>query len=396
MRRYWQPAALSEELPPGGPPMPLRLFGEDLVLFRDDQGRVGLLGLHCAHRGMDLSYGRVEDGGLRCLYHGWLYDVHGNCIETPGEPLGSRLCEGVRQRAYPCQEVGDVIFMYMGPGEAPLLPNYELLHVASEHRFATKIYLECNYLQALEGNMDSVHVQFLHRRLGRDRDERSRWRPKDNYVGPRRTEESDFGIWSYRPDQSGKLFGGPDFIFPSLCLTGGGFAEPGDGYAINWRVPLDDTSHWLFRLRFIRSRPVSQKDRDDYAKLLTPDYKLTRNRSNRYLQDREEQRTSTYAGMGRLNVVDDAAANETQGRIQDRTQEYLGEGDRSIIAARKMLLRAIQTVKEGGEPPGIIRDPEVNKLDPIFLKRNAPPKEQEAEEIFAETGQRWVKSVVKS
>jgi phenylpropionate dioxygenase-like ring-hydroxylating dioxygenase large terminal subunit len=145
MRRYWQPAALSVEVPPGGPPVPLRLFGEDLVLFRDDQGRVGLLGLHCSHRGTDLSYGRVEDGGLRCIYHGWLYDVHGNCLETPGEPSGSRLCEGVRHRAYPCQEVGDVIFMYMGPGEAPLLPNYELLQVPSEHRFATKIYLECNY-----------------------------------------------------------------------------------------------------------------------------------------------------------------------------------------------------------------------------------------------------------
>ena len=246
--------------------------------------------------------------------------------------------------------------------------------------------------------MDSVHVQFLHRRLRKkgDQDERSRWRPHDNYVGPRRTEETDFGIWSYRPDQEGKLFGGPDFIFPSFCLTGGGFAAPGDGYAINWRVPIDDTHHWLFRLRFIRSRPVSQKDRDDYATLLTADYKLTRNRSNRYMQDREEQRTSTYAGMGRLNVVDDAAANETQGSIQDRTQEYLGAGDRSIIAARKMLLRAIQTVQESGEPPGILRDPNVNKFDPIFLKRNAPPTEQEAEEIFAETGQRWVSSVVKS
>ena len=187
LRRYWQPAALSEELPPGGPPIPLRLFGEDLVMFRDDTGSVGLLGLHCSHRGTDLSYGRIEDGGLRCIYHGWLYDVQGECLETPGEPAGSRLREGVRHPAYPCQEAGDVIFTYMGPGEPPLLPNYEVLSVPPEHRFVTKIFLECNYLQGLEGNMDSVHVQFLHRRLS---SRRTQFHPPvgDDYVGPRRLD----------------------------------------------------------------------------------------------------------------------------------------------------------------------------------------------------------------
>ena len=110
MRRYWQPTALSEELPPGGAPVTVRLLGEDLVLFRDDQGRPGLLGLHCAHRGADLSYGRLEDGGLRCIYHGWLYDVHGQCLEQPGEPAGSTFHQRIRLPAYACHEQAGVIF----------------------------------------------------------------------------------------------------------------------------------------------------------------------------------------------------------------------------------------------------------------------------------------------
>src|SRR5438093_8921255 len=146
MRRYWQPAALSEELPPGGAPLSIRLLGEDLVLFRDEQGRPGLLGLHCSHRGADLSYGRLEDGGLRCLYHGWLYDVEGRCLEQPGEPIGSTLrqaqgrpfAERIQHRAYPCIEQAGLILAYLGPGEPPLLPAYKFLTASTELSFATK------------------------------------------------------------------------------------------------------------------------------------------------------------------------------------------------------------------------------------------------------------------
>src|SRR5437763_5802059 len=133
-RRYWQPAALAEELPPGGAPLPIRLLGEDLVLFRDEEGKPGLLGVHCAHRGADLSYGRLEDGGLRCIYHGWLYDRTGRCLEQPGEPAGSTFHERIRHLAYPCREVGGIIFCYMGPGEPPLFPGYEFLSVPDDHR----------------------------------------------------------------------------------------------------------------------------------------------------------------------------------------------------------------------------------------------------------------------
>jgi phenylpropionate dioxygenase-like ring-hydroxylating dioxygenase large terminal subunit len=405
LRSYWQPAALSEELPPGGPPIPLRLFSEDLVLFRDEHGRVGLLEMHCSHRGTDLSYGRVEDGGLRCVYHGWLYDVSGKCLQTPAEPPDSHLKDYVRHRAYPCQEAGGVIFTYMGVGEPPLLPNYEVLAAPPDHRLMTKHYHECNYLQGLEGSQDGTHVRFLHRFLKSESGARKleehpkelakgeevsfREPPPDEYFGPVRVEENDFSVWTYTANRAG----GPEYTFPSLCLTSGGPQAAGDGYLIYWRVPIDDTHHWLFAFSFKRSGPMPEEHK--YARswaMMTPDYHFIRNKTNRYLQDREEQRTSTFTGMGSVFVVQDSMANETQGPIQDRTREMLGVADMPIAAWRRMLLRAIRTVQDGGEPPGLIRDPSVNAVDPIFLKRNAPPSDTDLEAILAETGGRWVKT----
>src|SRR5438045_387096 len=145
-------------------------MSEDLVLFRDDAGEIGLLGIHCSHRGADLSYGRLEDGGLRCIYHGWLYDRTGRCLEQPGEPSpppqpspargeGARpFHERIRHTAYPCQEVAGLIFAYLGPGEPPLLPPYEFLTAPEDHRFTTKTLKECNFLQASEGNIDPQHL----------------------------------------------------------------------------------------------------------------------------------------------------------------------------------------------------------------------------------------------
>jgi len=148
----------SEELPPEGAPLPVRLLGEDLVLFRDDQGRPGLLGIHCSHRGADLSYGGVEDGGLRCIYHGWLYDIHGHCLDQPGEPGGGEHRESICHPAYSCQEKGGIIFTYLGAGEPPLLPNYDWLTVPEDHVAVTELFSECNYLQGNESNMISSTI----------------------------------------------------------------------------------------------------------------------------------------------------------------------------------------------------------------------------------------------
>ncbi len=407
-RSYWQPAALSEELPPGGPPIPLRLFSEDLVMFRDEDGRIGLLDLHCSHRATDLSYGRIEDGGLRCVYHGWLYDVNGKCLQTPAEPPGSHLKDFVRHKSYPCLEKGGVIFTYMGEGEPPLLPNYEVLSAPPENALMTKHYIECNYLQGQEGSEDLAHVPYLHSFLSTEAGARKRTeRPQEtkakgtsyldadspsqrDYYGPIRVEETDFSVWSYY--SSGTA--GPEYTFPSLCMTFGGPQSPGNGYQLYWRVPIDDTHHWQFALAFRREGEIPEQHR--YSRtwaMMTRDYHLIRNKENRYLQNREEQKTTTFSGMGAVFVPQDTMANETQGPIQDRTKEMLGVADMAIAAWRRMLLRAIRTVQEGGEAPGRIGDPKVNEVDPMFLKRNAPPSDAELETNLVETRGHWVTSL---
>ncbi len=357
MRRYWQPVALSEELPQGGYPIPREVMGEELVLFRDDQGRVGLLDLHCSHRAADLSYGRLEDGGLRCIYHGWLYDVNGRCLETPAEPEGSNLKLTIRHPAYPCQEAGGVVFAYMGPGEPPLLPNYEIFSAPDDHRFVMKYHLDCNYLQGLEGNQDGIHTRFLHRNVNR---ENTQWRFGD-------VEETDFGVWGT---------GRPVYLLPSHCLTGGGSQDRGDGYMMYWRVPIDDTHHWQYIMTFRKSAPWEPGFADSEHSMVNADFYPHRNKTNRYLQDRELQHSTNYTGIGLDFPPQDACVNEGAGVIQDRTKERLGAADVIIIASRKLMLRSIRMVQEGLDPPGVIRDPEVNSVDPLLLKRNAPLSEQ--------------------
>ena len=163
MRRYWQPAALVDELSGNRPVKPIRLLGEDLVIFRDESGRYGLIERHCPHRGADLAFGRLEDGGLRCAFHGWLFDVSGKCLQTPAEPDNSPLCANIRQKAYPVRERSGVLFAYLGPGEPPDLPDFDCFVAPDEYTFAFKGLIECNWLQALEVGIDPAHASFLHR-----------------------------------------------------------------------------------------------------------------------------------------------------------------------------------------------------------------------------------------
>ena len=163
-RRYWHPVALSEEIPtPGGKPVQLKVLSEDLVLFRDDSGQPGLLGLRCSHRLTSLAYGRVEDGGIRCPFHGWLYDVSGRCLQQPGEPEESSFKDKIRHTAYPCREMGGMIFAYMGPPEKqPPLPRFETLVREDGSRKTDYYPINSNYLQNLEGALDPIHSTFLH------------------------------------------------------------------------------------------------------------------------------------------------------------------------------------------------------------------------------------------
>jgi phenylpropionate dioxygenase-like ring-hydroxylating dioxygenase large terminal subunit len=385
MRRYWQPVALAEELPPGGAPLKVKIFSEELVLFRDDRGRPGLLGLHCSHRGTDLSYGRIEDGGLRCLYHGWLYDIRGRVLEQPGESGGGTRRDEICHLAYPCQEAGGVIFAYMGPAQPPLIPNYEFLTVPERYRTVTKILVHCNYLQSNEGNMDPVHLSFLHRYLqetdiSRPRIVRGSDASDNSLLGKDEVptievELTDFGlrIYSIRQAEPDKRYLRiTNFVFPNLGAFGG--STVGEGYSVHWHVPVDDTCHWKYVFMFSRERPLGQELRDKGHAELTSDYALIRNDANRYLQDRESLKIKSFTGMGLNFQAHDAFATESQGPIQDRTREHLVSSDKAIVAARKLLLNGIKDVEQGREPRHVVRDPKINSFPHLVVLSEVIPE----------------------
>jgi phthalate 4,5-dioxygenase len=378
LRSYWQPAALSEELPPGGAPVPVTLLGEELALFRDDEGYAGLLGLHCSHRGADLSYGRCEDGGLRCLYHGWLYDRHGRCLEQPGEPASSNFKDKIEHLAYPCIELGGLILAYLGEGDPPPVPSYEFLQAPEPNRWSTKLMNDCNYLQGNEGNIDPQHLSFLHRQI-REQPGSARNVPGSNLtsntlfgrdVAPKlEIEETDYGVRIYsvrRVDDDTNYLRVSNFILPNMSSFPG--VNEADGYQVHWHVPIDDTHHWKYILNFKRSGPIDKAwmDKNVLASIESP-YHLRRKTENRYLQDRDEMKEVTFTGIGYNDFQSqDAYATETQGAIQDRTVERLGTTDVAIAAARRKLLAAVKDVEDGRRPPS-------NDTTDIVVKSEALP-----------------------
>ncbi len=405
MRRYWQPAALSEELPQGGAPLPVRLLGEDLVLFRDDQGQPGLLGIHCSHRGADLSYGRVEDGGLRCIYHGWLYDIHGHCLDQPAEPGGGEHRDSIRHPAYPCHERAGVIFAYMGPGENPLFPNFEFLPVNNNLVFAEKRFHECNYLQGSEGNYELYHLSFLHYNY-KNRGIGGGWQgidataPEEGLSGRGGApgvetvdaELKSFGVRCYKirrgmgPDKYQLYIN--DFILPSITAFPGALKGKG-GYTAHWHVPIDDTHHWKYTFTFSKGGPLDKELLRSREDPLTADYKPTRNKANRYLQDRESMKKESFSGIESSKGVglnfqaQDRCVVEGPGPIQDRTQEHLVSMDKLIVVGRKVLLKAIRDVQQGADPSNVVRDPQLNRF-PIVVFNGVLPTSKDWKEVSKE------------
>ncbi|HEY3115831.1 MAG TPA: Rieske 2Fe-2S domain-containing protein [Chloroflexota bacterium] len=387
MRRYWQPVELVAELPERGAPIPVRLLGEDLVLFRDDQGRPGLLGIHCSHRGADLSYGRLEDGGLRCIYHGWLYDVHGRCLEQPGEPASSTFHEKIRHTAYPCIERAGVIWAYLGPGEPPLFPNYEFLNAPPESTDATKLYQECNYLQAVEVAIDLSHLSFIHYQNGPVLGDGS---PSDGLLNHRGaapfldTAEAAFTSYGVRsgriqhwePDKEIRM---DEYILPNIVAfpqTAVRDERERRGYSAHCHVPIDDTRHWKFSFQFSRKGPLEWiPTRADMV-----DYQPIHNLSNRFHQDREEMVSKTYVGMGQNFRAHDQWATESQGPIHNRTAEHLGALDLALVLSRQALLKAIRDLAdEGKEPENVVRDPAQNHFPLAPFAVLVPPSTDWAE-----------------
>jgi len=384
MRCYWQVVALTEEIPAGGALLKVKILGEELALFRDDQGRPGLLGLHCSHRGADLSYGRVEDGGLRCLYHGWLYDIRGKVLEQPGEPGGGEHRDEICHLAYPCQERGGVIFAYLGRGEPPLLPNYEFLNVPEEYRTVTKSFQGCNYLQGNEGNIDPVHLSFLHqkleepaqvpRRIVRGTDVSDNTLLGKDIAPMIEVEVTDYGvriITQRKSDAENCYLRVTNFVLPNLSAFGG--TTVGQGYSVHWHVPIDDFSHWKYIFMFSREKPLNDALRNRSRTELEADYTLTRNSANRYQQDRESMKAKAYTGMGINFQSQDAYATESQGPVQDRTMENLVSSDKAIVAARKLLLNAIRDVQEGKDPQHVVRDAKANSFAHLVVISEVVP-----------------------
>jgi phthalate 4,5-dioxygenase len=353
LRRYWLPALLSEEIPaPDAPPAQVRILGEDLIAFRDTQGRIGLLEEHCSHRGTSLFYGRNEECGLRCIYHGWKYDVEGNVLDTPAEPATSTFKERVKQRAYPCVEAAGIVFAYLGPREEmPLFPDYEWARVPVENTYVAKSFAECNYLQGLEGECDSAHLTYLHKQI----DEEGRRQQALLLTPPiYDLEETDFGLrlLAFRhPDPEQTYLRVSSFVLPVSCWV------PVRNKECHMYVPIDDSHAWRYDLGWM-DRPV-REDEIPRRSQIGPDFRRIRTQANHYLQDREVQRKHTFTGITDF-LNHDACATETMGPVYDRTREHLGVSDKAVIGVRKRILDAVRAFQRGEEPPHLIKDPAEN------------------------------------
>jgi phenylpropionate dioxygenase-like ring-hydroxylating dioxygenase large terminal subunit len=379
MRRYWQPAALVDELAGERPVRKVRLMGEDFVLFRDERGRLGLLDRHCPHRGADLAFGRREDGGLRCAFHGWLFDVEGKCLETPAGPEGSTLCQHIRQGSYPVVERSGILWAYLGPGKPPAFPDFDCFIAPGSHSFAFKGLIECNWLQSLEVGIDPVHASFLHRFFADEDPAASYGRPfrgtSENsalpitrllreFTRPRiELETTDWGfrLFTLREIDKTRTHGRvTNLVFPNAFVI-----PMNEEMTISqWHVPVDDvTSYWYAIFTSFGGavdKAEMRRQRLELYKL--PDYKPWRNRSNDWGFDATEQREATYTGMGADINVHDQWAIESMGAIQDRTREHLGTTDKAIAAYRRLLLRAIDEAGRGEAPLMVLDDAAARRL----------------------------------
>ena len=355
-RRYWLPALLSEELPDvDGKPVRVRLLGEDLVAFRTTNGVLGLIAEACPHRRTSLALALNVDGGLRCIFHGYKFNVGGQCVDTPTEPQGSRFAAKIRATAYPVREAGGVIWAYLGPTDLqPDFPAFEWFRLPPSHQHAYKVFEECNYAQAVEGAIDSAHAGVLHRRStwGTGSDD-----PLFDDLHPKlEVEYTQYGM-RYGALRRVSDNGPAQARITAVALPCWTFIPPFKGISdkerrlVNAYVPRDDTSTWNFQFFFSRDRPFDDALRRVEGGLqLDAAYKKVRNRDNDYRQDREAMKRDNFSGITGI-LVQDHAVSEAQGDIVDRTREHLGTSDLALIAWRRLMLRSAKALAERGEAP---------------------------------------------
>jgi phthalate 4,5-dioxygenase len=405
-RRFWLPALMSWELPQHDcPPVRIRLLSENLVAFRDTDGTVALVAEHCPHRGASLFFGRNEERGLRCVYHGWKFDATGACVDMPNEPPESNFKHKVRVTAYPCVERAGIIWAYMGPPKKrPEVPQLAWMLLPESHRYTLKFEVECNYLQALEGDIDDSHFAFLHSRLDPDTSKPFLERVRNGtimtagqgikpfYVQDTRPKamlkETDVGItMAWRRETADDVYSWHinHWFMPYGMVMGG---APSTSQLGALRVPIDDEHSWQFRIRWNPYRELSADELHDYKQagvfypeLIPGTFRCVENKDNDYLIDREAQERFSASGI-KSQVQQDRAVNEPIGAIYDRTKEHLGTSDAAVIAVRRRLLRAARELAQGVEPYGATHGT-LWRLIPVDLElpRNMPFEDGARERI---------------
>ncbi len=347
LRRYWHPVAIAADLTPENPTRFVRILGEDLVLFVTPKGEAGLLHDRCAHRGASLSYGRVEDRGIACPYHGWLYDLKGNCLETPAEPPESKFHLTVKQKAYPVKKLAGLYWGYLGPQPAPEIPKYDVwARTDGWHWLRALPQLDCNWLQAMENSVDTAHLHILHQELVTDGFEvTSTTRGTIDNLAHYEIKEFEHGFIKRRVFKDGKVEEHP-LLFPTVLRQAN---------RTQIRVPIDDTHTWIVYIHFVPESAEPRPAQDAVPVVYRKPFKNPLGVRHPFTKFR-------------LDEVDaqDFMAWETQGPILDRTHERLSVSDHGVVQYREMLKREIDKVKQGLEPINVFRDPDHPIIDTMM------------------------------
>ena len=372
-RRYWQPALLSRELVAAGPPRRVRILGEDFIAFRDGAGKVGVVSPRCPHRGADLYFGRNEDCGLRCAYHGWQFDVQGECIDVPtaGEEQAEKIKSRAKIASLTVREQGSVVWVFFGEPDSDA-PTFDYMTLPKEHYFVSKKLQQCNWAQAVEGGIDTAHFSYLHanitdgERTGLLPSEgineppesgRYRWMIEDS--APKFTVlEHDAGmlLCAARKADNGELYWRlTQFMMPNHSMAPNSFS--GDNHSGNSWVPIDDESCWIYCYSYNPERPLTARERKQYAAgfgifaEVDEDYVPIRRRENEYLLDRDLQQHGNFTGIVGISEQD-AAIADSQGLIASRSQELLGQTDLGIVRFRQQMFRALDDMAVNVAPRG--------------------------------------------
>lgn len=353
LRRYWQVVGIAIELKQE-PVQAVRIFGEDLTLYRSEAGTYGLIGDRCPHRCASMEYGIPDERGLRCSYHGWLFDESGRCLDQPFEDRTrpeARFKDKIAIKAYPVQELGGLLFAYLGPQPAPLLPRWDLLAREDLDVVVDVHPLPCNWLQCMDNAADPVHFEYLHARFGNYQLKKLGKPPafaEANHVKIE-FEVFKYGITKRRllegePEDSHDWMTGHPLIFPNALAV---MSATGEGATIQFRVPVDDTHTIQFGYRTTPHAAGAQKPKQVAVRrtnLFTPEGKLA---------DRSSVATNV--------PPQDMLAWVAQGPISDRTNEHLAGSDRGVIIYHKLLLEEMAKAERGEDPLGTIRDPSENE-----------------------------------